>query len=118
MVRVDKGRVLQDWSDWAANFRGVELVLLLRHHVAVGGLTSLAPGRGDARAVMEELCAWANCAGVILELSPERGPDYHWLKKFFVSLGFVPNFEVPLNFAIKEDMIFYPTHELRHERCR
>ena len=67
---------------------------------------------------MTELCAWANCARVILEISPsgQWGSDVERLTDFYASLGFEPNMESSERLCVQESMIRYPVRGRRHVR--
>lgn len=108
--RVPRDLVLAGFMEWAWLFHQVDLKLLARgQHVAVCGLTALRPGRGRARVVMTELCAWADCARVTLELTPSNhwGSDVAQLTRFYESLGFEANTEPDEPLRVQEAMIRY-----------
>ena len=119
----DRDGILSDWMDWARSARKVELELTIRNatyqRVTLYGLESKDPGKGNARAVMDELCRWADCAQVVLELAMTVKPraDADRLRTFFAILSFSPNVELPRRLLIYPDMIRYPALGAGHERC-
>lgn len=105
---------LMRWADWLHH---VQLKLLARQkRVAIAGLTSFRTGEGNARWVMGSLCAWADCARIVLELSPsgQWGSNVERLTRFYESLGFEENSEAGGSFQFREDMIRYPVDCKRH----
>lgn len=111
--------VLLDFMRWAGLLHQVQLKLLARgDHVAICELLAVRPGAGRARRVMTELCSWADCASVTLELSPtdEWGANLERLTRFYERLGFEQNNEPLKTFLIKESMIRYPVKGRGHVR--
>lgn len=95
---ISRDFILFDLMQWAKLLHGVQLKLLTRgEHVAVRELMVARRGQGRARRVMSELCSWADCARVTLELTPSShwGSDINQLTMFYASLGFEPNREEP-----------------------
>ncbi|GIH10691.1 hypothetical protein Rhe02_87580 [Rhizocola hellebori] len=117
--RITRDLILCDFMDWARLLHQVQLKLLARgEYVAICELLARCPGRGRARRVMTELCAWANCARVTLELSPSShwGSDVERLTNFYAPLGFEPNTESDEHFCVQEAMIRYPVKGRGHVR--
>ncbi len=117
--RVTRDLILCDFMEWARLLHQVQLKLLARgEHVAICELLAVRPGHGRARRVMTELCAWANCARVTMELSPSSqwGSDVRRLTNFYASLGFEPNLEPEERLRVQEAMIRYPVKGLGHVR--
>jgi hypothetical protein len=86
--------LLADLTEWAKLLHEVQLVLVLREErVAICELRALRPDRRESRRVLSELCSWADCAGVVLELMPpERwGSDVQGPRSLCVSFGFEPS---------------------------
>lgn len=111
--------MLYDFMQWASLFHQVQLKMLARgEHVAICGLLAKRPGHGRARRVMTELCMWADCASVTLELTPcdQWSSDVERLTKFYASLGFVENREPEHPLRIRETMIRYPVKGRGHVR--
>lgn len=118
--RVTRDLILYDYMEWARLLHQVQLKMLARgEHVAVCELLARRPGRGRARLVMTELCAWADCAVVTLELTPSNhwGCDVQRLTRFYESLGFEPNHEPEQLFRVRETMIRYPVKGRDHVRA-
>jgi GNAT superfamily N-acetyltransferase len=116
---INRDLILFDLMQWANVLHGVQLKLLARgEHVAICELLVAQRGQGGARRVMTELCTWANCARVTLELTPSNhwGSDVERLTAFYASLGFEPNREEPTPFRIQESMIRYPVRGRGHVR--
>lgn len=119
--RLRRDLTLAGFMQWAWHFYRVELKLLCRgEHVAVCELLATRPGQGRAHKVMTELCEWADCAGIPLELTPsgQWGADVDRLTIFYISLSFEPNCEPAQRFLVQESMIRYPVEGGGHERCR
>ncbi|MGH7158176.1 MAG: hypothetical protein ACREGD_03865 [Candidatus Saccharimonadales bacterium] len=116
---VSRDFILHDLMEWARLLHNVQLKMLVRgDHVAICELLAVRPGHGRARVVMTELCAWADCARVTLELTPSShwGSDVERLTKFYESLGFEPNTEARQPFRVQESMIRYPVKGRGHVR--
>jgi hypothetical protein len=116
---ISRDFILFDLMEWAKALHGVQLKLLARgEHVAICELLVARRGQGRARRVMTELCSWADCARVTLELTPSRhwGPDVDRLTAFYNWLGFEENREEPTLFHIHESMIRYPVRGRGHVR--
>ena len=116
---ISRDFILYDLMQWASLLHQVQLKLLARgEHVAICELLAVRPGYGRARRVMTELCSWADCARVILELSPSDhwGSDTERLMRFYESLGFEANNDPEQPFLIQEAMIRYPVRERGHVR--
>lgn len=99
----------------------VQVKLLARgEHVAICDLMSFKPGEGRARTVMTELCTWADCSRVALELTPSDhwGSDVDRLTRFYASLGFEPNNEPRNPFRVQGSVIRYPMKGRGHETVR
>lgn len=117
--RISRDLILHDLMQWAGLLHNVQLKLLCRgEHVAICELLAVRPGHGRARLVMTELCAWADCARVTLELTPSNhwGSDVDRLTRFYASLGFEPNTEPKEPFRVQEAMIRYPKKGRGHVR--
>lgn len=107
--------------EWAWMFHRVHLQMLVRgDHVAICTLVALKPGEGRARAVMNTLTTWADCARVTLELTPSThwGADLTRLTDFYELLGFVSNEEPENPFRVREDLIRYPVPDGGHQERR
>lgn len=105
--------ILADFMEWAWATYTVELKMLARgDHVAICELVTIRPGEGRVRKVMEELCRWADCSGIPLELTPSDhwGADVERLIRFYTSLGFQLNHEPRSLYRLQEHMIRYPAH--------
>jgi GNAT superfamily N-acetyltransferase len=116
---ISRDFILFDLMEWAKALHGVQLKLLARgEHVAICELLVAQRNRGHARRVMAELCSWADCARVTLELTPSNhwGSNVDRLTAFYVSLGFEENPEEPTLFRIQESMIRYPVRGRGHVR--
>ena len=117
--RITRDLILFDFMERARLLHQVQLKLLARgEHVAICELLALRPGQGRARRVMTEMCAWANCARVTMELSPSSqwGSDVQRLTNFYASLGFEPNPEPDARLCVQEAMIRYPVRGRGHVR--
>ncbi|HCT78595.1 MAG TPA: hypothetical protein DGG94_16785 [Micromonosporaceae bacterium] len=115
--RTRRDLILAGFMEWAWLFYRMQLKLLARgSHVAICALLAVRSGQGRARKVMTELCQWADCARVTLELTPSAhwGADIAQLTKFYVSLGFEVNKEPDLPFRVQEAMIRYPVRGRGH----
>jgi len=110
--------ILADLMDWARTLHQVQLTLLARgDRVALCELLAARPGEGRARRVMTEICSWANCARVTLELTPSgHWGDVQRLTQFYVSLGFEPDREPEQAFLVPGAMIRYPVQGRGHVR--
>jgi len=88
--------------------------------LAICELLAYKPGHGEARRVITEICAWADCARVTLELTPSNhwGSDVERLTKFYESLGFVSKTEPQEPLRVRESMIRYPVRGRGHVRAR
>jgi hypothetical protein len=109
--RVDRDRLLAGLMEWAWLFHLVRIKLLVHaEHVGVHELRYVRPGRGEARRVMSELCLFADCSRVVLELTPsgQGGADQARLRDFYVSLGFQPNSEPGSGFVWRGELIRHP----------
>ena len=103
--------VLDVFMGWAWTHHEVQLKMLARgEHVAVCEIVAAEPGHGRGGRVLDQLCRWADCAGVTLELSPtdQWGVDVDRLTRFYLRYGFEPNREPRQRFVIQEDLIRYP----------
>lgn len=117
--RVTRDFILADFMEWASLLHHVELKLLARgEHVAICELLSLRSGRGAARRIITELCAWADCARVTFELTPSNhwGSDVERLTRFYEALGFEPNREERQPLRVQGSMIRYPVVGRGHVR--
>lgn len=115
--RVQRDFILADLTAWAWLYYKVQLKMLARgEHVAICELVTVRPGDGRVRKVMEEICLWADCSRIPLELSPSDhwGADVQQLTNFYASLGFQPNNEPHTPFRVQEDMIRYPVQGRGH----
>jgi hypothetical protein len=118
---VSRDLVLYHLMLWASWLHQIEIKLLARgEHVAICELLAYKPGNGKARWVMTEVCAWADCARVTLELTPSNhwGSDVARLTKFYESFGFEANTEPQEPFRVRESMIRYPVMGRGHVRVR
>jgi hypothetical protein len=114
-----RGLVLSDLVDRAGRVHGVGLELQVRYeHVVIADLMAPSHRQGHARAVLAELCAWADCARVTLELTPlaHWGPGVDRLTTYCAWLGFEPNCEEPTLFLPQEALIRYPVRGRTHVR--
>jgi hypothetical protein len=103
--------LLGDLMEWAGLLHQVQLKLLLRgEHVIICELLPMQLGRGRSR-VLHDLLCWADCALVVLELTPSQhcGSDIERLAKIFAALGCEPNREPQGHGRAHEAMIRYPT---------
>jgi len=119
--REHRDHVLARLMEWAWLFYKVQLKMLVRgDHVAVCELVTLKPGEGRVRRVMEEICLWADCGDITLELSPSEhwGADVDRLTRFYFSLEFQYNHEPRNPFVVQEDLIRYPQPDRGHRAMR
>lgn len=119
--RVQRDYALAGLMRWAWLYYKVRLKMLARgDHVAICELVAMRPGEGRVRKVMEEMCLWADCSRIPLELSPadDWGADIQRLRNFYGSLGFQPNYEPRTPYRAQEDMIRYPVQGRGHGRNR
>lgn len=111
LSRARRDLILAGFMEWARLFHDVRLKLLAcGDHVAIGELVTVRHGMGRARRVMTELCAWADCARVTLELTPSdhSGAGVRRLAVFFLGLGFEANREGAEQSRAPEGMIRHP----------
>lgn len=112
--RLSRDLLLDDLMEWARLLHRVQLILLLYgEHVAVREFRAPQSDHREARRVLTTLCSWADCAGVVLELTPSDrwGFDLQRLTRLCVSLGFAPNGEPQY-----ESMVRYPVSGRCHVR--
>lgn len=115
--RVRQDLILAGFMEWAWLLYKVRLKLLVHGtHVAIHHLGALRPGEGRVRHVMTELCLFADCARVVLELTPtdQYGADLVRLTRFYVGLGFETNEEPRTPFRYQGKMIRYPMQRRGH----
>lgn len=115
--RVGRDRLLAGLTEWAWLFHLVRIKLLVHaEHVGIHELRTLCRGRGKARHVMQELCLFADCSRLVLELTPtdEWGADPVRLRDFYVSLGFEANSEHGSGLAWRGELIRYPVKGRHH----
>lgn len=114
---VERDRLLAGLTEWSWLFHRVRVKLLVHaENVGVHELRVLRPGWGQARKVMSELCLFADCSRVVLELTPtdEFGADLGRLRRFYASLGFESNHESVSGFVWRGSMIRDPVKGRRH----
>jgi hypothetical protein len=119
LPRLSRDMLLDDLMEWAKLFHQVQLILLLYgERVVIRELAAQRSGSREARRVLSELCSWADCAHVVLELTPTRqwGFDLQRLTRVCVSLGFVPNRESHGPVHAQESMVRHPMPGRCHVR--
>jgi len=115
--QVGRDRLLAGLTEWAWLFHLVRIKLLVHaEHVGVHELRSLRQGKGGARRVMAELCLFADCSRLVLELTPtdQWGADPARLHGFYVSLGFEANGGPVSGFVWRGALIRYPVKGRGH----
>lgn len=116
-----RSAILAGQTDRAWRLHAVSIALVPWHeHVAVCALISLLPGHGRASHVLADLCRWADCARVVLELTPTGTPgsDVDRVASWYAAYGWAPNWEVPRPGLPKQTMIRYPIPARGHGHCR
>jgi len=111
--------VLDDLMQWAKLWHGVGLTLTTcGEHVVVSGLMATMRTRGGARRVLTDLCSWADCARVTLELAADglwsAGSGHP--TAFYVSLGFRRDPAQPALFDLPGSLIRHPIRGQAHVR--
>lgn len=109
--RIQQDLTLDGFMQWSWHFYRVTTRLLVHDgHVGIHEISTICPGQGRVRQVMFEFCLWADCARVVLELTPtdEWGAELTRLTQFYVGLGFVPNEEKRSPLVYQGKMIRYP----------
>lgn len=117
LIRSERDRLLAGLMQWAWLFHLVRIKLLVHaEHVGIHELRTLSPGRGKTRRVMSELCLFADCSRVVLELTPtgQWGADLARLNAFYVSLGFEANNEPVSEYVWRGELIRYPVKGRGH----
>ncbi|GIH10269.1 hypothetical protein Rhe02_83360 [Rhizocola hellebori] len=106
--RITRDLIICDFMLWAGLLHQVHLKMMARgEHVAIDELS--AAEFSKTRRVMTEICTWAECARVTLELRSASlwGSEAEQLTRSFESLGFEPDTSAGLFFA-QRAMVRYP----------
>lgn len=116
---ISRDLILYDLMQWAQLLHGVGLTLQARgEHVVISDVMAATPKRGGVRRVMTELCSWADCARVTLELIPSAhlGSGAGHLAALYTSQGFRRNHEQPTLFDMPDSLIRRPVRGRAHVR--